>query len=223
MQTKLLMLFLSLCLSISGSVTSLFPSEDPSDLLILVNKEHKIPSDYIPELILPNVAPTSADKAENIYLRPEAAAALEALFQAAASEGYNLYAVSGYRSYATQSSIYKRKVAERGINQNTSAPPGASEHQLGLAMDINGDTTRNKGLTSEFGESPEGQWVARNAHLYGFIIRYPIDKSAITGYAYEPWHIRYLGIETATEVYNLGVTYEEYCQKKQIERISNSR
>ena len=221
MHTKLFVLFLSLCLGISDSISGLFPTGNPSDILILVNKDHRIPSDYVPELVLPNVPPASLDKAASIYLRPEAAAALEVLFSAAKSEGYNLYAVSGYRSYATQSSIYKRKVAERGINQNTSAPPGASEHQLGLAMDINGDTTLKSGLTSEFGNSPEGKWVTQHAHLYGFIIRYPEDKTMITGYAYEPWHLRYLGIETASEVYDLGVTYEEYCQVLQKERILN--
>ena len=187
------------------------PHQDPTDVLILVNKQNKAPTVPV-TLVKPNVTPTKPSVAENIYMRPEAARALEALFAGAAEDGITLYATSGFRSYATQKAIFDRKAAERGEQaaNRSVAKPGYSEHQTGLAMDIEGETTLGTGLTAAFGESPEGIWVAEHCHEYGFIIRYPEDKTSITGYIYEPWHIRYVGVEAATEITQLGVTFEEY-------------
>ena len=187
------------------------PHQDPTDVLILVNKQNKAPTVPV-TLVKPNVTPTKPSVAENIYMRPEAARALEALFAGAAEDGITLYATSGFRSYATQKAIFDRKAAERGEQaaNRSVAKPGYSEHQTGLAMDIEGETTLGTGLTASFGESPEGIWVAEHCHEYGFIIRYPEDKTSITGYIYEPWHIRYVGVEAATEITQLGVTFEEY-------------
>ena len=187
------------------------PHQDPTDVLILVNKQNKAPTVPV-TLVKPDVTPTKPSVAENIYMRPEAARALEALFAGAAEDGITLYATSGFRSYATQKAIFDRKAAERGEQaaNRSVAKPGYSEHQTGLAMDIEGETTLGTGLTAAFGESPEGIWVAEHCHEYGFIIRYPEDKTSITGYIYEPWHIRYVGVEAATQIAELGVTFEEY-------------
>ena len=187
------------------------PHQDPTDVLILVNKQNKAPTVPV-TLVKPDVTPTKPSVAENIYMRPEAARALEALFAGAAEDGITLYATSGFRSYSTQKAIFDRKAAERGEQtaNRSVAKPGYSEHQTGLAMDIEGETTLGTGLTAAFGESPEGIWVAEHCYEYGFIIRYPKDKTSITGYIYEPWHIRYVGIEAATEITQLGVTFEEY-------------
>ena len=187
------------------------PHQDPTDVLILVNKQNKAPTVPV-TLVKPDVTPTKPSVAENIYMRPEAARALEALFAGAAEDGITLYATSGFRSYATQKAIFDRKAAERGEQaaNRSVAKPGYSEHQTGLAMDIEGETTLGTGLTAAFGESPEGIWVAEHCHEYGFIIRYPEDKTSITGYIYEPWHIRYVGVEAATKITQLGVTFEEY-------------
>ena len=187
------------------------PHQDPTDVLILVNKQNKAPTVPV-TLVKPDVTPTKPSVAENIYMRPEAARALEALFAGAAEDGITLYATSGFRSYATKKAIFDRKAAERGEQaaNRSVAKPGYSEHQTGLAMDIEGETTLGTGLTAAFGESPEGIWVAEHCHEYGFIIRYPEDKTSITGYIYEPWHIRYVGVEAATEITQLGVTFEEY-------------
>ena len=187
------------------------PHQDPTDVLILVNKQNKAPTVPV-TLVKPDVTPTKPSVAENIYMRPEAARALEALFAGAAEDGITLYATSGFRSYATQKAIFDRKAAERGEQaaNRSVAKPGYSEHQTGLAMDIEGETTLGTGLTAAFGESPEGIWVAEHCHEYGFIIRYPEDKTSITGYIYEPWNIRYVGVEAATEITQLGVTFEEY-------------
>ena len=196
------------------------PHQDPTDILILVNKQNRAPAVPV-TLVKPDVTPTRESVAENIYMRPEAASALEALFEGAAEAGLTLYATSGYRSYSTQKAIFDRKAAERGEQaaNRSVAKPGYSEHQTGLAMDIEGETTLGTGLTEAFGESPEGIWVAEHCHEYGFIIRYPKDKTNITGYIYEPWHIRYVGVEAATEITELGVTFEEYILMVRGDRI----
>ena len=196
------------------------PHQDPTDILILVNKQNRAPAVPV-TLVKPDVTPTKPSVTENIYMRPEAAQALEALFAGAAEEGITLYATSGYRSYSTQKASFDRKAEERGEQaaNRSVAKPGYSEHQTGLAMDIEGETTLGTGLTEAFGESPEGIWVAENCHEYGFIIRYPQDKISITGYIYEPWHIRYVGVEAATEIAALGVTFEEYILMVRGERI----
>lgn len=196
------------------------PHQDPTDTLILVNKVNRAPA--VPmTLVKPDVTPTRPELSENIYMRPEAAAALENLFAGAAEEGVTLYATSGYRSYSTQKAIFERKLekmSEKSANASV-AKPGYSEHQTGLAMDVEGETTKGTGLTSAFGDSPEGIWLAKNCWDYGFIIRYPEGKTNITGYIYEPWHIRYVGIEAAKEIQEMDVTFEEYILKVRADRI----
>jgi len=198
------------------------PHQNPADTLILVNKQNKAPSVPI-TLVKPDVTPTKPSVAENIYMRPEAAQALEALFAGAAQEGITLYATSGFRSYSTQKAIFDRRAEERGEKaaNRSVAKPGYSEHQTGLAMDVEGQTTLGTGLTEAFGESPEGIWLAENCWDYGFIIRYPKDKTDITGYIYEPWHIRYVGAEAAREIAALDVTLEEYLVLVRGDRIQS--
>ena len=198
----------------------MMPHQDPTDTLILVNKNNKAPAVPV-TLVKPDVQPTREAVSENIYMRPEAAAALEDLFEAAAQDGITLYATSGYRSYSTQKAIFERKLERMDEKQaNASvAKPGYSEHQTGLAMDIEGETTKGTGLTEAFGESPEGIWTAEHCAEYGFIIRYPKGKTNITGYIYEPWHLRYVGKEAAAEITELGVTFEEYILAVRSERI----
>ena len=178
---------------------------------ILVNKTSALPSDYEPsDLTRPDVkyAPGVAESRKQ--MRPAAARALEELFKAAADDGIELLAISGYRSYWTQNDLYKRRLKETSLEYVSVyvAKPGQSEHQTGLAMDLG--CTGYTDLTERFAETPAYAWLSEHAHEYGFIIRYPKDKTSITGYIYEPWHIRYVGIEAATEITQLGVTFEEY-------------
>jgi len=185
---------------------------NPDSLLVLVNKERNLPADYVPDdLTVPAVPFSFSGDNPKKYMRQAAATALEELFAASEEAGLELYAVSGYRSYATQKAIFENKAASRGEAEanRTSARPGQSEHQTGLAMDV---TCRqvNFGLETEFGTTPEGEWLAENAYKYGFIIRYEQGKEDITGYSYEPWHLRYLGKPTAADVFARGVTLEEY-------------
>lgn len=174
---------------------------DKNSLTVCVNQRRTLEPNYEPkDLVLPNVR--AMNSKSSLYMREEAARALENLFNAAEEEGLYLYATSGYRSYNTQKSIYNPY-------SGYSAPPGASEHQLGLAMDV---TLAEYGsrLYVKFGQTKEGIWVKENAHKYGFIVRYLEGKEDITGYKYEPWHIRYLGVDLATELYEKGITLEEY-------------
>ena len=187
------------------------PHQDPTDTLILVNKHNRAPAVPI-TLVKPDVPPTKEALSENIYMQPAAADALEELFAAAREDGLTLLATSGFRSYSTQKAIFERKLetmSERAANASV-AKPGYSEHQTGLAMDVEGQSSLGMGLVEDFGETPEGKWLAEHCHEYGFIIRYTKGKTDITGYIYEPWHIRYVGKEAAAEIAALDVTFEEY-------------
>ncbi len=157
------------------------------DGILIANKTYALPSSYDP----------GTDS--------EAYAALGEMEEAAAADGIVLYLQSGYRSYDTQAAIYNNYVSMDGKAEadRYSARPGHSEHQTGLAFDLND-------LNESFGDTPEGKWLAANCYRYGFIIRYPKGKEHITGYMYEPWHVRYLGREVAEKVYNSGLTLEEY-------------
>jgi LAS superfamily LD-carboxypeptidase LdcB len=184
-------------------------------ILVLVNKERNLPSDYTPkDLVIPNVPfPFKGDEPRK-YMRVKAAEALEELFERAKDESISLVATSGYRSYSTQKSIFDRKARALGFEEanKTSAYPGQSEHQTGLAMDVTSSKVDFK-LVQSFGETKEGIWLKKNSHHFGFIIRYPKGKEDITGYIYEPWHIRYVGLEMAEYLYNNNLTLEEYFQK----------
>lgn len=185
---------------------------NPDEYHVIVNKQRALPADYIPaDLVEPNVLFPYDDKVEKRKLREVPAKALESLFAHAKQDGIELYAVSGYRSYRTQKSLYETYVKTQGEAHAAafSAVPGKSEHQTGLAMDVSGadSTTR---LEQSFADTPEGQWLEKNCAQHGFIIRYPKGKEAITGYAYEPWHLRYVGKEMAEEITSKGMTLEEY-------------
>lgn len=196
------------------------PHQDPTDTLILVNKHNRAPAVPI-TLVKPDVPPTREAISENIYMQPIAAAALEELFAGAKEDGLTLLATSGFRSYSTQKAIFERKLetmSERAANASV-AKPGYSEHQTGLAMDVEGQSSLGMGLVEDFGQTPEGKWLAEHCHEYGFIIRYPKGKTEITGYIYEPWHIRYVGKEAAAEIAALDVTFEEYILKVRFDRV----
>lgn len=185
---------------------------NPGDILVLVNKERNLPADYIPEnLVKPDIPFPFREDLPKKLLREEAARAIEALFAKAAADGLRLYGLSGYRSYERQEQIFTYKARKRGeeVANRTSARPGQSEHQTGLAMDVTSPGV-NYRLNQSFGETKEGKWLVENAPDFGFIIRYPKGKEEITGYSYEPWHLRYVGVEAAREIAKLGITLEEY-------------
>ncbi|HZG60009.1 MAG TPA: M15 family metallopeptidase [Anoxybacillus sp.] len=188
---------------------------NPENILALVNKENTLPADYKPnDLVIPDVPFTFADQnVEKRFMRAEAAKALEKMFSAAKQAGVHLVAASGYRSYERQQALYAIEVEKVGQEKavHAVALPGQSEHQTGLAMDITSPSVNNK-ITIAFGETREGKWVAEHAHEFGFIIRYPKGKEQVTGYQYEPWHIRYVGKKAAKVMFKHGLTLEEYFQ-----------
>ena len=158
------------------------------DGILIANKTYSLPEGYNPGGLL-----------------PECEEAFALMKKDAAGLGLNIYISSGFRSYASQKSIYNRYVSKdgRALADTYSARPGHSEHQTGLSIDLNT-------ITQSFGRTKEGKWVAANCHKYGFIIRYPQGKAHITGYRFEPWHLRYVGVDTATKIAQSGLCLEEY-------------
>ena len=155
--------------------------------IMLVNKKYHLPANYNPGV------------------NGEAYSALQRLQADGMNNGYSLPLLSGFRSYETQKYLFNSYVQKDGVEvaSTYSASPGQSEHQTGLAFDVGQ-------ISDNFGNTPAGIWLKDNAHRYGFIIRYLKGKESITGYKYEPWHIRYVGEGAATEIYNAGITLEEY-------------
>jgi zinc D-Ala-D-Ala carboxypeptidase len=189
---------------------SLFTS--PTSILVLVNKEHPLPAGYVPpDLVTPNVPFPFKEDLPKKEMRKEAAVALADLFAQAKADGLQLYAMSGYRSYKTQKQIFNHNLVTQGnVAANAaSAHPGTSEHQTGLAMDLTTGSMHEQ-LEQSFASTPEGIWVQKHAAEFGFIVRYPKGKEEITGYEYEPWHIRYVGKEAAKEMVAENVTFDEY-------------
>jgi len=185
--------------------------QNPENIEANVNLVNRLPVDYEPnDLIVPDVRRPYEGIQERSYLREEAADALEQLFYEAELEGHILYANSGFRSFERQYELFKNQQIQSGMDQTLVAQPGFSEHQTGLAMDVSSSSV-NFGLTEEFGQTEEGLWIEEHAHLFGFIIRYPEGKEDITGYSYEPWHLRYVGT-IANDMYEQSVTYEEFIE-----------
>lgn len=178
---------------ITGYTKNGYPVETVNGLtyidgVLIANKTYSLPEGYNPGGLL-----------------PECEEAFAIMKKAAAEKGMSIYISSGFRSYSSQKSIYNRYVNRDGkaLADTYSARPGHSEHQTGLAIDLNT-------ITQSFGRTKEGKWVAEHCHEYGFIIRYPQGKSHITGYCYEPWHLRYVGVEAATKIAESGLCLEEY-------------
>lgn len=157
--------------------------------VLVANKSYGLPSSY------------------GSGLTSETSNAFNEMKNAAANQGLTLNIISGFRSYSHQNNLYNNYVAKDGkaAADRYSARPGHSEHQTGMAVDINS-------LYSSFENTEEGKWLKDNSYKYGFILRYPKDGEGITGYMYEPWHFRYVGVDLATKLYNNGswITLEEY-------------
>jgi zinc D-Ala-D-Ala carboxypeptidase len=190
-----------------------YSTTNSSSIWVVVNKQHAlVPKTFAPDdLVIPNV-PLRVPGNESMQLRSETASALEGMFAAAKAESLDLMLSSGYRSYGYQVGLYNgyvRSLGQSGADK-TSARPGHSEHQAGLAADIE-PASRNCELMTCFADTPEGIWLAANSYKYGFILRYQPDKVAITGYDYEPWHFRFVGKELAAEMHSKNIkTLEEF-------------
>jgi D-alanyl-D-alanine carboxypeptidase len=178
----------------------------------VVNKHRPLsPADYVPaDLVQPNIA--LAVSGEAAQLNSTTAAAAEQMFAAAAGDGVTMTLASGYRSYGTQVATYNSYVASRGQAEadTASARPGFSEHQTGWAFDI-GDGGGACSFQPCFAEQPAAVWAKANAHRFGFVVRYPWMSHEVTGYYYESWHLRFIGVEAAADMSAKGIaTLEEY-------------
>ena len=192
---------------------SQYSLSDPASNWVVVNKQHPLsPKDYTPtDLVFPAVS-LRVPGHESMQLRQSTASALVAMFKAAATEGVDLTLSSGYRSYTYQVGLYGGYVKAQGqaTADTQSARPGYSEHQTGLAADVE-PADRSCELQACFGETPAGKWLSTHAFEYGFIIRYLDGKQDITGYEPEPWHLRFVGSDLANEMHRTNTsTLEEF-------------
>jgi LAS superfamily LD-carboxypeptidase LdcB len=190
----------------------------PSDLLRLVDKDHALPDDYVPpDLVTLDPKDSSPGSATVVQMRKEAADALHAMLEAARSQNIFFLAQSAYRSYEYQNQVYAAEVRSVGQAQadRESARPGHSEHQLGLAVDF---TTRalNFDLNQSFAATPEGRWLTQHAAEFGFVLSYPEGKEDQTGYEYEPWHYRYIGVSAAQQFVQSGQTLNQWLAARQV-------
>lgn len=184
----------------------------PADIAVLVNKQNKLPEEYNPaDLVYPDVRFIFSEKVDKRKMRQEAATALEDMFKAAEDDNILLAGVSAYRSHSTQKTLFDRYVKRDGLEKakTYSAFPGTSEHETGLAIDVSGREGKCAAADC-FADTKEALWLEEHAHEYGFIIRYLKGKEKITGYQYEPWHLRYVGKDLAAELAESGETLEEY-------------
>lgn len=173
------------------------------DTLMLVNKYNYLISSYVPKDL--ETIDANYSRGVNNKLRHVAKVAFEKMAAAAKLNNIIIFNQSAYRSYQSQVTIYNRSVASYGVEESdkTSARPGNSEHQTGLTLDINS-------VDNSFKNTSEYQWLIKNSYKYGFILRYPENKEEITGYAYEPWHYRYVGLDAASKINEEGITFDEY-------------
>ena len=192
--------------------------DDPYDVLRLINRDNLLEKDFpnqsvdIYKMVPVTVRMTNRDfKIRNIVN-----VALQELFIAAEAEDVELYVGSAYRTYRNQEVSYYNRVERMGYDDGIVQMAGASEHQAGLAADVVSLKYTNRFL-QEFGETKEGEWLRNNCARFGFIIRYPADKEDITKVQYEPWHLRYVGIEAAMYIMESGLTLEEFTEEWQME------
>ena len=185
-----------------------------SPYIVLANQDHLLSETYIP----PDLVKLTCRKISStpIEMREAAAAALTDMFDAAKQEGVTLYAHSGYRSYRTQKTMYYNRLKKNnGKDDGVVAYPGSSDHQTGLGIDVLHKAGIGKRFTSAFADTKEGKWIAENCWDYGFIIRYQRDKEEITRITYEPWHLRYVGIQVAQYMRDRHLSLEEFTEEWQ--------
>lgn len=180
-----------------------------NDILVPLSKETQLPSDCWPGDLVS--LPAEVSWGGEQLMRAEAADAFIELVDAAAAEGHALFTRSTFRSYQEQVTTYQYWVSVYGREEadRTSARPGHSEHQLGTTADLTSASVGYE-LAQSFGDTPEGAWVRENAWKYGFVISYPAGKEQLTGYDYEPWHVRYVGKSVAEQVKGSGMTLTEF-------------
>lgn len=181
----------------------------PDEVLVHINREQSLPADYIPDNLI-NISGIVRTTG-TICLRQDAATSLKQMFDVAASHNIKLIVTSGFRRPEIQSIIQKMWIFLNGESARDGvAEPLHSEHQLGTTVDLSGRSVNNSGADGDFDGTVEDVWLRQNAYTYGFVMSYPEDKTKITGYIYEPWHYRFVGVEVAKQIYDKQISVEEY-------------
>jgi len=204
--------------------------------LVLVNKKNTVGADFIPDDLV-DIDKKYTTGGKSIQLEKTALEAVIKMLDAMKKDGIkNVTITSAYRTYAYQGNLFESYIvretaahpswSEKKVREEVlkySAAPGTSEHQTGLCVDLftdemeglynYGDETPNNPWDKGFAETEAFEWLSKNAHKYGFILRFPEDKTSVTGYSYESWHYRYVGVDAATEIHKNGITLEEYLDK----------
>jgi len=179
---------------------------------VLTNKISLLDSSFVPH----DLVNVTLKRDVSCQLRQVVHDALEDMFNAAEEQGYTLYVKSAYRSYQTQRTMYYNRLERMGYDDGLVAFPGSSDHQTGMGIDVlNYEWIKKDGMNYRFAQEPEAQWMAAHCHEYGFVIRYLKDKEDITGIDYEPWHLRYVGVEVATYMMENYLTLEEFTEEWQ--------
>jgi D-alanyl-D-alanine carboxypeptidase len=195
-----------------GIDKTLYSIKEADSIWTIVNKGRVLQDGFQPPaLIVPNVKLRLTPTDDQMHVRSTTASAMEKMFTAAATNNVNLMLASGFRSQEYQRSLYATYVAQQGVAgaDRSSARPGHSEHQTGLAFDIE-PANKKCELDACFGDTVEGKWVSAHAAEYGFIVRYGKDQEQLTGYEYEPWHLRYVGKDLAKVLYEKHLTMEQF-------------
>jgi D-alanyl-D-alanine carboxypeptidase len=190
----------------------LYSINDPASIWVVVNKGRVLPSNYVPaDLMNPSIPLRLSTGSEEMLIRKQAALALQSMNQAAGKQNVHFMLASGYRSYSFQVNLYAGYVRTQGQHSAdiSSARAGHSEHQTGFAADLE-PVSRTCEVEVCFANTREGKWLAANAYKYGFIVRYPKSKENLTGYEYEPWHVRYIGTKLASQLYKNSQTMEQF-------------
>ena len=207
--TTLLSLAAAGTMMVSAPIDAAAPQHDIDGNLFLINRQWRVHKQFVPENMREANVPGQVRR-----LREDAAAALEEMYAACKAENskITLTSVSGYRSYSKQSNIYNNKLERVGSKSKADeyvARPGASEHQMGLAMDVSQDSDMVN-LTSAFGRTRGGLWIRENCWRFGFVLRYDEGWEDVTGYEYEPWHVRYVGKEYAARLHESPMPLETF-------------
>ena len=217
--TKLVSILAAGMMVLGGALEEAAPQHDANGTLFRVNRQYMVTDAYEPAELVEAQVPGQVRQ-----MRPEAAAALEEMYAACKEEtGATLISVSGYRSYTKQKNLFAAKL--RRVNnkvekaQEYVAPPGASEHHLGLAMDVG--QLNKAALNEKFADTVGGIWVKENCWRFGFILRYGEEWESVTGYKYEPWHFRYVGKELAKEIHDANVPFETWLIDYRVRVLQN--
>ena len=217
--TKMVSLIAAGSLMFSSALNAAAPQNDVNGLLFLANRQYTLSPAYMPADLVMSDVPGQVRR-----MRPDAAEALKEMFLACKEEtGCQLISISGFRSYDTQEGIYRRKLrtvkGDIAKAQEYVAPPGASEHQTGLAMDIG--QKHKTHLEVSFRDTEGGKWARENCWRFGFILRYDEGWEDITGYNYEPWHFRYVGKELAKEIHDANIPLETWLINYRIKALQD--